>query len=252
MYFLKLKDENPLIIVIALILAMCGSLYVYFFEDAIPYQIIEFGVVILIGVITFWGAYKGAFTWIKRRRADIQVWLVEEPMVVESDVKVEAWVEETSLPPNSLELVYFNIRNTSEIRLKNCRIWIKFPPEFHIIHNLDSELEKRNISTKSKFPLGSLHRTRNPILNKDKIPNYNNMEHNKEFAVRLGCHAFFDPMKYKLTFNVFETDDDSGYFPLWIETPRKEGKYSVQIVVSPENIEKEFRVDLQIIVESAN
>lgn len=246
-----LQDDNLLIYIIAFILAMSGSLYVWLFEESHIAQIIQFGIIIFIGIVTFYEACKGGYIWIKRRAAGIQARLVEEPMVVKSDVKVENWVEKTSLPSTSLELVYFNIRNKSEIRLENCRVWINFPHGFRIIHNLDSELEKRNISDKSKFPLGSLHRTRNPILNKDKIPNYNNMEHNKEFTVRLGCHAFFDPVKYNLTFNVFETDDDSGYFPLWIETPKEEGEYPIQIIVSPENIEKEFRGDLEIIVESA-
>lgn len=167
--------------------------------------------------------------WLYRKfqedSASIYFHMLKNPTIPKEEEKIV----NANLKANSLELVYFGIKNKSNVWLENCKIWLKLPKEFTILKSRDliDELENMGMrisryrsetgddyaasvrkimerttdseklheihNIKKDFKLGSLHNSKEVLLFKDKAPTYYNLKYGekKEPILHRHNHAFY-------------------------------------------------------------
>ena len=159
--------------------------------------------------------------------------------------KDQEHIKNTALKANNLELIYFKIRNQSKISLFGNRIWVRFDEGFEILD------EERVNNLETKTPLGTLQGDDIvPLIYRNKPPTFDNLIWGKGKAPTLHTlyHAYYDPDFNNITTILRRDEKGSGdlFIPIWVETPSKRGKYKVEIIVKPSNIDKVFEDELTI------
>jgi hypothetical protein len=167
---------------------------------------------------------------------NLEYYITRNPARANEDVE-EKHVKSAPVKPNSLELIYFKIRNTkNKITLTDVRIWIQFLPRGFVI--LDEDYVNRLPAGTS---LGTLQKEADcvPLLHRDGPPTFRNLMWGarKQPTLLMPHIALYDP-SYGNSTTILRGDD--LLIPVWVKTPEKAGTYRVEIIVKPRDISRDL------------
>jgi hypothetical protein len=167
----------------------------------------------------------------------LEFFIAKNPARVNDAIK-EDEVTEASLRPSNLGLIYFKIRNKSDLVLQDNSIWIEFPRGFIVLD--EDEVDGLPAGTS----LGTLQKDCIPLLHPEKPPTFKNLiwGKGKQPTLLLPHLAFYDPC-YKNQTTILRGSAHSPsdlFIPVWVKTPEKAETYEVKITVKLRDINRDL------------